>query len=70
MVKICIDHGYEIMTNQSDMGDLDPIFKATEGFIFIFFNLFCVVFKYFDFLNLFLPRNVQYFAENSCYFVC
>ena len=32
--------------------------------------LFCVVFKLFYFLNLFLPRKLQDFAENSHCFVC
>ena len=39
-------------------------------FVQIFFILFCVVFKYFYFLNLFLPRNPQDFAESSCFFIC
>ena len=35
-----------------------------------FFVLFCVAFKYFYFLNLFLPRKPQDFAENLPFFVC
>ena len=35
----------------------------------IFFVLFCVAFKKFNFLNLFLPRKPQDFAENSPFFV-
>ena len=35
-----------------------------------FFILFNVVFKYFYFLNLFLPRKPQDFAKNSRFFVC
>ena len=41
-----------------------------ENFFQIFFILFCVAFKYFYFLNLFLPRKPQDFAENSRVFVC
>ena len=35
-----------------------------------FFILFFVVFKYLYFLNLFLPRKLQDFAENLRFFVC
>ena len=35
-----------------------------------FLILFCLVFKYIDFLNLILSRKPQDFAENSRFFVC
>ena len=34
------------------------------------FVLFCVAIKYFNFLNLFLPRKSQEFAENLPFFIC
>ena len=38
---------------------------------YFFLVIFCVAFKYFYFLNLFLPRKPQDFAENSALsFVC
>ena len=40
-----------------------------DNFVKNFFVLFCVVFKHFYFLNLFLPRKSQDFAENL-YFFC
>ena len=42
-----------------------------DNFVQIFFFImFCVVFKYFYFLNLFLPRKQRDLDENSRFFIC
>ena len=43
--------------------------KSDKSVQLLFF-LFCVAFKQFNFLNVFLPRKPQGFAENSPFFVC
>ena len=43
--------------------------KSDKSVQLLFFVLFCVAFKQFYFLNLFLPRKLQDFAENSPFFV-
>ena len=41
-----------------------------DNFVKTFCPFLCVVFKLSSFLNLFLPRKPQDFADNSCFFVC
>ena len=43
-------------------------FPNDDNFVLIFFVLFCIVIKYFYFLNAFLPRKPQDFVENFIFF--